>query len=78
MMDEISWKEFMDLRFKSIEEKIDQLRMVLDGMTAKFETMDDRLNEIEGTQKAYRYIGGLVAAVILALVIGWLKQALGI
>jgi tetrahydromethanopterin S-methyltransferase subunit G len=70
--DTVSLKEFMDLRFRALEKKVDSLEK-------KVEALDDCIsNDVKHAIKMWRYIGGLIIAIVVALVIAWLRQWLGL
>lgn len=58
-------------RFESALLKIRELERMIGSL-------DDRLNRAETNIQAYRYIGGLIVGVMVALVVAWLKDQLGI
>jgi hypothetical protein len=69
---EITLKEFMDLRFGALEKKVDKLQ-------EKVETLEDCINnDVKHAIKMWRYIGGLVITIVVALAIAWLRQWLGL
>ena len=70
--DTVSLREFMDLRFQALEKKVDRLQ-------EKVETLEDCLNnDVKHAIKLWKYIGGLVVTVVVALALAWLKQSLGL
>jgi len=70
--DTVSLREFMDLRFQALEKKVDKLQ-------EKVETLEDCLNnDVKHAIRLWKYIGGLIVTVVVALTLAWLKQRLGL
>ena len=82
MSDDISLKEFMNLRFQQLEKKMDDLRDFIEGQTSDLAKRVDGLERwkltTESQLKVYRAIGALLVSVVVALVIAWARQRLGI
>ena len=69
---DVTLKEFMELRFAVLEKKVDDLQ-------GKVENLEDCINnDVKHAIKMWRYIGGLVVAVVAALAVAWLRQRLGL
>jgi hypothetical protein len=68
----VTLREFMELRFAGLEKKVDNLEK-------KVEALEDCIsNDVKHAIKMWRYIGGAVVAIVVALAIAWLRQALGL
>lgn len=87
--EEVTLKELVNLRFQVLEEKVDDLRKFIEkqmeAQSAKVRELESRIGRLEdwklatGSQlRVYRYMGGLVVAVVVALVIAWARQRLGL
>lgn len=69
---EVTLREFMELRFDGLDEKV----IDLDG---RVKTLEDCINnDVKHAIKMWRYIGGLVVAILAALAAAWLRQMLGL
>jgi len=69
---EITLREFMELRFAGLEKKVENLEK-------KVEALDDCIsNDVKHAIKMWRWIGGVVITIVVALAIAWLRQALGL
>jgi len=69
---EVTLKEFMELRFDGLDEKVGDL-------DKRVKALEDCIsNDVKHAIKMWRYIGGLVVAIVVALAVAWLRQALGL
>jgi tetrahydromethanopterin S-methyltransferase subunit G len=72
MPGEVTLREFMELRFKNLEKKVDSLEKKVDALEAIIS------NDVKHAIKMWRYIGGLVVAIVVALTVAYLRQRLGL
>jgi len=69
---EVTLKEFMELRFDGLDEKVGDL-------DTRVKALEDCIsNDVQHAIKMWRYIGGLVMFILVALAIAWLRQAMGL
>lgn len=70
--DEVTLKEFMELRFDGLEQKVNDL-------DKRVKTLDDCIsNDVKHAIRMWRYIGGAVVLIIVALATDWLRLWLGL
>lgn len=59
-------------------DRFDQLALHVAELNRSVELIADRLMIIENMVKIYRYVGGLIIVVVMALFIAWLRNMLKI
>jgi hypothetical protein len=70
--DDVTLKEFMELRFDGLDDKVGDL-------DKRVKALEDCIaNDVKHAIKMWRYIGGAVVAIVVALAIAWLRQWLGL
>ncbi len=87
----VSLREFMDHRFKAVERELANVRSAIEKLAVEMVTrqqfdrvsaeVDELRREVDGlkaTVRVWQYIGGLIATVLVALTIAWVRSLLGI
>lgn len=59
-------------------DRLESAMLKIHDLQATTRRLDSRLDETEGQVKIYKYIGGLVAIIVVAIAIAWLQGMLGI
>ncbi len=65
-------------RVESVMLKVRELQVTFKHTDTRLDDIERRQNEAEGQNKIYRYIGGLVITIVMALVIAWLGGRLSV
>lgn len=65
-------------RFESAMLKIRDLHALTKQTDKRINGLEKRQDKTEGQAKVFKYIGGLVVFVVIAIIIAWLKGVLGI
>ena len=69
---EVPLKEFMELRFDGLDEKVG-------GLDKRVKTLEDCIsNDVKHAIRTLRYIGGVIMVIMIALAIAKLQQMLGL
>lgn len=75
---EVTLKEFMNLRFNGLDEKVGDLNAKVDDQGKRIKALEDCIsNDVKHAIKMWRYVGGVVVAIVIALSVAGLKAWLG-
>ena len=78
----VSLREFIELRFITLERELGNLRSAIEKLSVSLGTeqilLAGRVDKLESDMRVVRYVGGAIAFIILGLALAWAKSIFGI
>ena len=76
---DVSLRDFMELRFDGLDKTVGDVKEEMGKLEKRVKTMEDCIsNDVKHAIRMWRYICGIVVAIVVALAIAWLQQHLGL